>query len=231
MSGVPPMAPPELEVVDRLLTTTRSIRRRLDLERPVDPGTVQACIDLAVHAPSSEDRQSWRWLVVTDAELRAEIAKCYHRAWTIRTGAGGRIRRGRLSRDKANIESVGWLARHLHEVPVLVIPCVLGRPPVPGNFGDLAVDGLLDHLADVTYYGSIMPAVWSFQLALRSRGLGSVITCMHLPFEAEVGTLLGIPRSVTQACLLPVAHITGSGLGVAPRRPAPTAWNGWSDAL
>jgi nitroreductase len=231
VSVVPSMQPAELAAVDRLLTTTRSIRRRLDLERPVDDRTVQECLDLAVHAPSAEDRQNWRWLVVTDPALRAEIARRYHHSWTIRTGGGGRIRRGRASSDKANVSSVTWLAQHLHEVPVLVIPCVLGRPPVSGNVRDAAIAGLLDHLADVTYYGSIMPAVWSFQLALRSRGLGSVITCMHLPFEAEVATLLGIPRSVTQVCLLPVAHITGIDLGTAPRSPAPTGWNGWSDEL
>jgi nitroreductase len=215
-----------------VLTTTRAIRRRLDLDRPVDPVVVRQCIDLAVHAPSAENQQNWRWLVVTDKELRHEIVQRYRQAWIIhRTGAGGRVRRrGRAERDQRTISSVGWLADHMQDVPVLVLPCVLGRPPLSGGFGGRG-DANLDHLADVMFYGSVMPAVWSFQLALRSRGLGSVITCMHLPFEADVAGLLGIPRSVTQVCLLPVAHIRGDELRTAERSAALVGENGWSDAL
>jgi nitroreductase len=232
MTVVPPMPETALDTVDQLLTTTRAIRRRLDLDRPVDEAVIHRCIDVAVHAPSAEDQQNWRWLVVTDKALRAEIADYYRQAWMIhRAGPGGRVRRrGRAERDKRNIASVGWLAEHMHEVPALVIPCVLGRPPVSGAFGGRG-DSNLDHLADVMFYGSVLPAVWSLQLALRARGLGSVMTCMHLPFEAPISALLGIPRSVTQVCLLPVAHVRGDSLRTAARTGALVGWNGWSDEL
>lgn len=229
---LPGMEADRLETVDELLTTTRAIRRRFDLERAVDPAVVQACIAAAVHAPSAENQQNWRWIVVTDPELRGAIADRYRQAWTIfRAGSAGRVRRrGRADRDRRNIASVGWLAEHLHEVPMLVIPCVLGRPPVPGTWGGRNDPGL-DHLANFMFYGSVVPAIWSFQLALRSRGLGSVMTCMHLPFEAEISAMLGIPRAVTQICLLPVGHVRGSEVGPAERSAPLIGWNGWCDEL
>lgn len=226
---VPPMSPDEVVVSDRVLTTTRAIRRRLDLTRTVDPNTIEECIRVATHAPSAENMQNWRWVVVTEPALREKIADSYYMAYVVhRSGSGGRVlRKGKATRDKKVIDSVGWLAKNLREVPALVIPCVLGRPPKSGTLGNRGrVD--LDHMANVVYYGSVLPAIWSFQLAARSRGLGSVITCMHLPFEADLSELLGIPRAVTQICLLPVAHITGESLGPASRAEPAIGWNGWS---
>jgi nitroreductase len=228
--------PTAVDAVDGLLRTTRSFRRRLDVDRPVDLEVVRACIDTAVFAPSSENQQNWRWLIIEDDELRARIAGYYLQAWTIHrsSGAGSARRRARRGDGggQRNAESVSWLADNLHRVPVFVIPCALGRPPRPGTWGNRD-NADLDHLANVIFYGSLLPAVWSFQLALRSRGLGSVLTCMHLPFEAQVGSLLGIPTSVTQLCLVPVAHITGSGVRPAPRAAtdALVAVDRWSAEL
>lgn len=229
---VPAFPPEQIEVVDHLLTTTRAIRRRFDLGTPVDKSTLEECIRLATHAPSAENQQNWRWIVVTDPDTRKQIADCYWRAWVIhRSGGGGKVRRRSRSSDgQRNVDSVAWLAENVGDVPAMVIPCVLGRPPVPGRFAGRN-DPKLDHLGNLIYYGSVLPAIWSFQLALRSRGLGSVITCMHLPFESEVSETLGIPGSVTQVCLLPVAYMTGESVGRAPRTEPLIGWDGWSDAL
>lgn len=206
------------ETVDRLLTTTRSVRKRLDLERPVEPEVVQECIRLAIQAPTGSNSQGWRWVVVTDAEKRLALAELY------RKGGESYLESARLGGDTDDptmakvIDSAGYLLDHIAEVPVHVIPCILGR----------FTDGAPNVFA-AAFYGSIFPAVWSFQLALRSRGLGSCLTSFHLAFEDEAAAILGIPDTVTQVGLLPVAYYTGDTFGPAPRRPGEevTYWNAW----
>ena len=211
--------PSPLEVADHLLSTTRAVRRRLDLDRPVDRGVVLDCIRLAVQAPTASNGQDWRWVVVTDPDLRAAVAEHYREA-----GAAYLERAAAQEQDAQTrrvYESAAELAGFLHRVPVLVIPCL-----------DRRVDGQPNVVA-ASAYGSILPATWSLQLALRSRGLGSCLTTLHLLREREVADLLGIPDTVTQVALLPVAHTTGGDFRPAARPPveAITFWDGWGQGV
>lgn len=232
----------DIATVDWLLTTTRSVRRRLDLSRPVERSLIEECLQLAVYAPNAQAKQNWRWYVITDPGRRQVLADYYRFAWAKHNSDGTGTRRGRW-RDRRSsertVESARWLAENLAEVPVLVIPCVLGRPwterevqRCEAAWNGASQDEYLPRaglVADSTFYGSIYPAIWSFQLALRSRGLGSSITTMHLPFHKFIGDELGIPRQVTQIALLPVAHTIGSDFRAPSRIPAQslTYWNEW----
>jgi nitroreductase len=206
-----------LDQVDRLLTTTKAVRRRLDLTRPVDREVVAECVALACYAPNRSNHQSWRWLVVDDPALRAQIGEEYRR---VIVPAVTRLRDAKLAKgDDAGVrisESVLYLAEKMGQVPVLVIPCIQGSPT--------------SRLADqAAMFGSIYPAVWSFQLALRSRGLGSTFTTAHLLDDRRIGQLLGIASTHTQTCLIPVAHTTGKEFEPSPRNPADSimGWNHW----
>lgn len=234
----------DIATVDWLLTTTRSVRRRLDLARPVERSLIEECLQLAVYAPNAEAKQNWRWYVITDPGKRQVLAEFYQVAWAKHNSDAMGTRRGRY-RDRRSSqrthESARWLAENLAKVPVLVIPCVLGRPwtaqevqQAEAVWSGAAQDGYQPRAgiaADSTFYGSIYPAIWSFQLALRSRGLGSSITTMHLPFHQFIGDELGIPRQVTQIALLPVAYTVGTDFRKPARTPAQTLtyWNEWGN--
>ncbi len=205
------MTDPNGLTVDELLTTTRAVRRRLDLERPVDLQLVRECLDLAVQAPTGSNMQRWHFVVVTDPDLRAGLAELYRDSYTAYRAATAELaRRGDPDRQAVQqrvIASADHLAEHLHEVPVHLVPCHLGRPPA-------------DSAGLAGFYGSILPAVWSFMLAARSRGLGTSFTTLHLRHEQAAAELLGIPHEeVTQVALIPVAHLRGEGLKPAPRVP------------
>lgn len=212
----------DLATVEHLLTTTRAVRKRLDLERPVPPDVIEECLELAVQAPTGSNAQQWRFVVVTGADKRAALAKIYHRAWTATYGrqqaALGDATDERLSQQRRVLDSANYLAENLHRVPVFVVPCALGRVEPGASTARWA-----------GFLGSIFPAVWSFQLALRSRGLGSVLTTLHLLSEAEAAEILGIPDTVTQVALLPVAYTKGTDFKPATRRPARevTYWDTW----
>lgn len=237
------MSGPKLAHIDDVLTTTRSVRRRLDLSRPVERAVIEECLELAVHAPNAEDRQNWRWLILTDPDRRKVIAEFYHMAWLGHNRVGQGRRRGRFTNPQARTsthDSARWLAENLGRVPVLVLPCVVGRPVTEDTVRRLeaswaAADANMGFkpkarlVADATFYGSIFPAIWSFQLALRSRGLGSTITTMHLPFHELVAERLGIPKHVTQVALLPVAYTVGNSFAPALRAAASqvTIWDAW----
>lgn len=207
---------------DELLTTTRSVRKRLDLERPLEREVVEECLELAVQAPTGSNRQAWHWVVVDDPGLRRAIADLYGPNWDAYAGAPApAYREGdpRGERIGAVRSSAQYLREHLHEVPVHVIPCHWGRLP----------DGATTEM-QAGFWGSILPAVWSFMLALRSRGLGSAWTTLHLGSEREVAELLGIPYDrCTQAGLVPVAYTVGTDFKAAVRQPAAevTHWNRW----
>jgi len=208
-------APFDLAEVDRLLTTTRAVRRRLDLDRPVAREVILDCLRIAVQAPTASNGQTWRWVVVTDAGKRAELARLYSEA-----GAAYLKHAAEHEPDpqtKRVYESAVALTEILERVPVHVIPCMQGR-----------VEGTPNGVA-ASAYGSIMPAAWSFQLALRARGLGSVWTTLHLFKEQEVAELLGIPADVTQVALLPVAYTKGTDFRPAERGPVEeiTSWDEW----
>ena len=201
---------------DQLLTTTRAVRKRLDLTRAVPREVVLECLRLAIQAPTGGNSQGWRWLVIDDDEKRAAIAALYQKR------ANPYLDGYRKLSDAPNtvLDSSQYLTDHLHEVPVFVIPCILGRLPESPSNEEAA-----------GFYGSILPGVWNFQLALRSRGLGSVFTTLHLAYEREAGELLGIPETVTQAALIPVAYTIGADFKPAARRPVEeiTYWNGWKE--
>jgi nitroreductase len=207
----------DTEVTDRLLSTTRSVRKRLDLDRPVEPEVILECLRLAVQAPTASNGQNWRWLVVTDAAKRAEIARLYAE------GGAGYLRsaaaREMDPQTKRVYESAVHLADVLGRVPVHVIACLQGR-----------VDNAPNIIA-ASLYGSIIPAAWSFMLALRSRGLGSAYTTMHLLKEKEVAALLGIPDDITQVALFPVAYTVGDDFKPAERPPVETItyWDTWGN--
>lgn len=204
----------DLDTVDRLLGTTRSVRRRLDLTRPVPRSVVLECIALSQQAPNAESREQWRWVVVDDVEQRRRIAEVYGRGTEslrdLEAGADGRARR--------MYESVVWLAERMAEVPVLVFPCLCVRPPA--EFASWYHG---------TLYASILPAIWSFQLALRSRGLGSTLTTLHLRWEDEIAEMLGIPDHALQVAMLPVAYTVGMDFKPAERRPTEeiVSYDGW----
>jgi len=205
----------DLASVDHVLTTTPSVRRRLDLTRPVPDAVITECLRIAIQAPTGGNSQGWRWIVVTDADKRLALADLYRDIATPYLAAG--LGDATSESQQRVVGSAQYLADVLHQVPVHVIPCL---------YGDL--NGLANVEA-AGAYGSILPAVWSFQLALRSRGLGSVLTTLHLPHERRAAELLGIPDGVSQVALIPVAYFTGEDFKPAARRPLEeiTYWNGW----
>jgi nitroreductase len=211
--------PFDLSQTDKLLTTTRAVRKRLDLTKPVPRDVVVDCIRVACQAPAGGNYQRWRWLVVDDPDRRAALAALYKRSFdpymAIQSQAVDQAADRTL---REIIDSSTYLAEHLHEVPVHVVPCMLDR--VHPDAGQAAMAG---------YFGSILPAVWSFQLALRSRGLGSAWTTLHLDYESEAAELLGIPPTVSQVALIPVAYYVGDDFRPGTRRRAEevTYWNGW----
>jgi len=213
----------DLSIVDHLLTTTRSVRKRLDLERPVDLAVVCECLEIAIQAPTGSNRQGYHFVVVTDAEKRRQVASYYaqsYRAYlqSVKSPATAFDPDDpRTQRWDKVVDSATYLSRNLHRVPVFIIPCIEGRPQDPSP------------AAQAGLYGSILPATWSLMLALRSRGLGSAWTTLHLAYEQEVAAILGIPDGITQAALLPVAHYTGDDFNPAKRVPAAerTYWNEW----
>jgi nitroreductase len=200
--------------IDQVLSTTRAVRKRLDLDRPVEPSVITECLRLAAQAPTGGNIQNWRFVVVTDPDKRAAIGEYYRQGAADYLAAG--MARASTDEQRRVAQSSVYLMENLGRVPVHVLACVKGRPPAGNQAG---------------FYGSIMPAVWSFALALRSRGLGSVWTTLHLAHESEVAQLLGIPDNVTQVALLPVAYTVGLDFRPAARQPIEkfTYWNRYGD--
>jgi nitroreductase len=193
--------------IEWVLTTTRAVRRRLDLASPVDEAVVLECLDLALQAPTGGDGQGWRWIVITDPATKAGVRDLYLEALT--EVSGGRRPGGAGGSADRMLEGAWHLADHLDQVPVLVVACIRGGLNPASTPAQAAA-----------LYGSIYPAVWSLQLALRARGLASVMTTVHLARHREMAQLLGIPEHVTQAALVPIAHLLGDGLRPARRQPA-----------
>jgi nitroreductase len=210
---------------DQLLSTTRAVRKRLDFTRPVEPELIRECIELAVQAPTGSNSQRWHFVVVTDAEKRRALAELYRRGWDAAYGSDAARSQRRVPQDptlartqERVLSSAEYLAEHMHEVPVLVVPCIQGR-----------FEGQ-PSVAQAGMWGSILPAVWSFMLAARARGLGTSWTTLHLFHEQEAAQVLGIPyEKVTQAALIPVAHTLGTDFKPGPRRPLDRVlhWNEW----
>lgn len=207
--------------VDEVLTTTRSVRKRLDLDKPVPREVITECLELALQAPTGSNSQGWQWVFVEDPEKKKALADIYNAnakpyVDQPRPAYGDmRDERMGLVRDSAK-----FLIEHFHEVPVLLVPCLQGRP-------DNAPAGM-----SASFWGSLLPAVWSFMLALRSRGLGSAWTTLHLigDGEKQAAELLGIPYDeYSQGGLFPIAYTKGTNFKPAKRLPAEavTHWNTW----
>jgi nitroreductase len=196
---------------DELLTTTRTVRKRLDLERPVPMELIRECIEIALQAPSGSNRQTWHWLVITDAEKRAAVGEYYRRAveqYLAGPGAAGKLHADDPERAPVQRrvgDSVAYLGERMGQVPVLVIPCLEVRKLPAGNQAGL--------------WGSILPSAWSYMLAARARGLGTAWTTLHLTYEQEVSELLGLPEEIRQTVLIPTAYTIGTNFKPAPRQP------------
>jgi nitroreductase len=210
----------DLAAADHLLTTTKQVRQRLDLTRPVPREVLLDCIDIASHAPMGGNLERNRWLVIDDPDLKAEIAKPYQAVGRPYLAANESDHVD--DRQRRVIDSAAFLVDHIAEVPAMVISMRLDRLSAEAKNFEVA-----------GYHGSVAPGVWSFQLAARARGLGSAWTTFHLVYERKVAELLGIPDSVTQIALLPVAYYTGDTFHPAPRRPAReiTYFNQWKQTL
>jgi nitroreductase len=209
---------------DELLSTTRSVRRRLDLTRQVDATLIEQYLDLAQQAPSGGNQQGWSFVIVTDPDKRRVLGALYKQGWdayleAIQARVASEVPAVPPNRDILRAyRSAQYLADHMGEVPVLVIPCIAGR-----------TDGASAEV-QASQWGSILPAVWSFMLAARARGLGTCWTTLHLPHEREAAELLGIPyEDVMQAAMIPVAHTIGEEFRPGPRKALDTIvhWDQW----
>ncbi|CPS09042.1 putative oxidoreductase [Mycobacteroides abscessus subsp. bolletii] len=208
---------------DEVLTTTRSVRKRLDFDKPVERTVVEECLNIAMQAPTGSNHQGWHWVIVEDAEKKKAIADIYREGWNkYAKGAGATYAEGdtRAERKAKVVDSAGYLAENFERSPLFLIPCIEGR---------------LDNLPVVgaaSSWGSLLPAVWSFMLAARNRGLGSAWTTLHLMDDGEKRTadILGIPfDKVTQGGLFPIAYTVGTDFRLAKRQPLADVlhWDTW----
>jgi nitroreductase len=208
---------------DELLTTTRTVRKRLDFERPVPRSLIEECLEVSLQAPTGGLKQNWHWIVVGDEATKMAIAEVYRNSWRQTTQAGGlpsyRVDDPRSARIQRVLDSGTYLADNIGRSPWLVIPCgtglVTGRPTVPEQS---------------RFWASIVPAMWSFMLAARARGLGCAWTTEHLKHADEVARILKIPQpEVTQCGLFPVAYTVGTDFRRAQRLPGAdvTHWDTW----
>ena len=208
--------------VDEVLTTTRSVRKRLDFDKPVPREVLTECLELALQAPTGSNAQGWQWVFVEDTEKKKAVAGIYlanangYLSQPKPGYAEGDIRGERMDLVR---DSALYLAEHMHEAPILLIPCLEGRADK-------------SPLGGVSFWASLFPAAWSFCLALRSRGLGSCWTTLHLLDDGErrAAEVLGIPfDEYSQGGLFPIAYTKGSDFRPAKRLPAEavTHWNSW----
>ena len=217
-------APMKLNLTaDEVLATTRSVRKRLDFDKPVERSVVEECLELALQAPTGSNSQGWHWIFVEDAAKKNALADIYRKNWEVyasmpgREYAAGDTRGERM--DKVR-DSAGYLAENFERAPILMIP---------------AIDGRLDNLPSfmtASAWGSLLPAVWSFMLALRERAMGSAWTTIHLigDGEKEAADILGIPYDkVSQGGLFPIAYTIGTDFKPAKREPLSKVmhWDSW----
>lgn len=208
---------------DEVLATTRSVRKRLDFDRPVEHHIIMECLELALQAPTGSNRQGWQWMFVTDEAKKLALRDIYRKNFTWYASQPGPTYEGddprAMAADKV-ADSATYLAENMHRAPVLLVPCLEGRPV--DNVGGMGA----------SFWGSLLPAVWSFMLALRERGIGSAWTTLHLIGSGEemAAELLGIPFDrYSQAGLFPIAYTKGTDFKVASRLPAAQVshWDTW----
>ena len=208
---------------DDVLSSTRAVRKRLDFDRPVEREVILECLELAVQAPTGSNSQGWQWIFVEDAAKKKALADIYAENFAIyrQMGASNPMPTDdpRAAQQERVISSAEYLTENFHRVPVLMVPCITGN-----------LDRLPSFAAASTW-GSILPAVWSFMLAARERGLGTAWTTIHLMNggDAKAAEILGIPEGITQAGLFPIAYTLGTDFKPAKRLPLEpiTHWDTW----
>ena len=213
---------------DELLSTTRSVRKRLDFDRPVERSLIEECLEFTVQAPTGSNQQGWRFLVVTDEDKKAALGDIYRKGWDIYSKMGASTSdntpampvddRGR--QQMRVVSSAAFLAENFHRVPAMVIPCLPGRMGGDGS-----------SMMSASSLASIIPSAWSFMLAARERALGTCWTTIHLLFEEEAAEVLEIPyQEITQVALITVGYTLGTDFKPATREggaEAVTYWNSW----
>jgi nitroreductase len=208
---------------DEVLTTTRAVRKRLDFDRPVERSVIEECMQIALQAPTGSNAQGWHFIFVEDAEKKKALADLYGRNFDPYFGNAqpAQYKDGdtRGERQEFVRSSALYLRERLHEVPVMLIPCIWGRLPEE-----------TPAWIHASVWGSLLPAVWSFMLAARNRGLGTAWTTLHLPNEREAAELLGVPYDkVMQGGLIPIAYTKGTDFKPAARLPLDKVvhWDAW----
>ena len=195
-----------IDDVEHILKTARSVRRRLDFDRPVSREDIEACIDVAVQAPTGLGGENWRFLVVTDDKPKQAIADIYcDKLMQIAETRGVQLKSAHYA-----------LMKRLHEIPCMVLVFAIGEPEPEVS-------------SQIGFYGSILPAAWSLMLAMRARGIGTTWTSLLTARADEIAEILGVPEGVTQTVMLPAAYTKGAKLKPADRLPARdvTFWNRW----
>ena len=210
---------------DEVLTTTRAVRRRLDFDRNVEPEIIRECLEIALQAPTGSNRQNWHFVVITDPTMIRQVGELYQRAIDItrrEVSVLSRIDPSRPEHYQAQNQRVQdasvYLADNMHRVPAMLIPCIDGDlSKAPGS-------------ARFSMVGSVIQAAWSFMLAARNRGIGTVWTTVHTSLEQEAAQLLGIPHpDVTQVALIPFGYSIGTEFKPATREPLDRVlhWDKW----
>lgn len=209
-----------------MLQTTRAVRKRLDFARPVEAEVLQECLEIAMQAPTGSNNQNWHFLVVTDRQQRLRLGDLYRKGFAryCELARAGQVvaMRSTARPSREDIEklqtSSQYLLEHIHDAPVMLIPCIEDRVE-----GESVVE-------QANAWGSILPATWSFMLAARVHGLGTCWTTLHLYYEREAAAVLDIPyEQVMQAALIPVAYTRGTAFSPACRHSSEKTvhWNRW----
>lgn len=211
---------------DELLSTTRAVRKRLDFDRPVPDDIVRECVSLAMQSPSGSNNMTMQFIVVRDAAKRAALGEIYQTCYGIYSSMDGvyigSIDKGDAEANAQQQRSAGsadFLGAHMGEAPVLVIPCHVGSrlDNVPA-------------MMSASMGANVIPAMWSFMLAARARGLGTCWTTVHLMMEQAAADVLGVPfDTVQQICLSPLAYTKGTDFKPTARPPADSIihWDQW----
>lgn len=200
---------------DQVLTTTRAVRKRLDFDRPLEMSVIEECLEIAIQAPSGSNSQGWHFVVVTDDDRKAAIAEWYQKAFADYEASPAQPTAlhtddpAMAQVQQRVLGSAQYLAANMARAPALLIPCCTGRVDAAG----------IPYSQIAGTFGSIVPAIWSFMLAARERGIGTCWTTLHLNYEQKVATILGIPAEYSQVALIPVAYSVGTDFKAAPRKP------------
>jgi nitroreductase len=204
---------------DEMLATTRSVRRRIDFERTVEPALIYDCIDLAVQAPSSVGGETWRFVVLTEPIRKDAMATLYRKSFDTFLAAQAQELAAQGRTPEPLPPNYRYLADRMQDFPAIIVVCREGRPPA-------------DTAGQVAFYSSVIPAAWSLMLALRARRLGTTWTTLHSRYENESADIIGMPSDATAAVVLPVGHMKDARLKRAQRSPARsvTYWNQWGAA-